>query len=129
LTGHYTVNDSAVGIAFISDPWGTYIEINERPAQKRGTVLNEATAPRQNRGPRDFATATQLAKWEAANISNVGFPAEDSAFNPACREIEIMANSQPTPRIRWISPNGGCILAAQTNPSRLGLGKGGVSSA
>ena len=29
----YTVNDSGVGIAFITDPWGTYIEINERPPQ------------------------------------------------------------------------------------------------
>jgi catechol 2,3-dioxygenase-like lactoylglutathione lyase family enzyme len=29
----YSVNDSGVGIAFITDPWGTYIEINERPAQ------------------------------------------------------------------------------------------------
>jgi catechol 2,3-dioxygenase-like lactoylglutathione lyase family enzyme len=29
----YSVNDSGVGIAFITDPWGTYIEINERPRQ------------------------------------------------------------------------------------------------
>jgi hypothetical protein len=29
----YTVNDIGVGIAFITDPWGTYIEINERPPQ------------------------------------------------------------------------------------------------
>jgi hypothetical protein len=29
----YTVNGGGVGIAFITDPWGTYIEINERPAQ------------------------------------------------------------------------------------------------
>ena len=29
----YSVNDSGVGIAFITDPWGTYIELNERPAQ------------------------------------------------------------------------------------------------
>jgi hypothetical protein len=29
----YAVNDSGVGIAFITDPWGTYIEINERPGQ------------------------------------------------------------------------------------------------
>lgn len=29
----YTVNDIGVGIAFITDPWGTYIEINDRPAQ------------------------------------------------------------------------------------------------
>lgn len=29
----YSVNDSGVGIAFITDPWGTYIEINERPGQ------------------------------------------------------------------------------------------------
>jgi catechol 2,3-dioxygenase-like lactoylglutathione lyase family enzyme len=29
----YTVNDAGVGIAFITDPWGTYIEINERPPQ------------------------------------------------------------------------------------------------
>ena len=28
----YSVNDSGVGIVFITDPWGTYIEINERPA-------------------------------------------------------------------------------------------------
>src|SRR5215467_7150022 len=27
----YSVNDSGIGIAFITDPWGTYIEINERP--------------------------------------------------------------------------------------------------
>jgi len=27
----YSVNDLGVGIAFITDPWGTYIEINERP--------------------------------------------------------------------------------------------------
>jgi hypothetical protein len=27
----YTVNPEGVGIAFITDPWGTYIEINERP--------------------------------------------------------------------------------------------------
>ena len=29
----YSVNDSGVGIAFITDPWGAYIEINERPGQ------------------------------------------------------------------------------------------------
>jgi hypothetical protein len=29
----YTVNDIGVGIAFITDPRGTYIEINERPPQ------------------------------------------------------------------------------------------------
>jgi catechol 2,3-dioxygenase-like lactoylglutathione lyase family enzyme len=29
----YSVNESGVGIAFITDPWGTYIEINERPPQ------------------------------------------------------------------------------------------------
>src|SRR5712664_3679306 len=29
----YTKNDIGVGIAFITDPWGTYIEINERPPQ------------------------------------------------------------------------------------------------
>jgi len=29
----YSVNDSGIGIAFITDPWGTYIEINERPGQ------------------------------------------------------------------------------------------------
>jgi catechol 2,3-dioxygenase-like lactoylglutathione lyase family enzyme len=27
----YSVNEIGVGIAFITDPWGTYIEINERP--------------------------------------------------------------------------------------------------
>jgi hypothetical protein len=28
----YTVNpQSGVGLAFIYDPWGTYIELNERP--------------------------------------------------------------------------------------------------
>jgi hypothetical protein len=27
----YSVNDIGVGIAFITDPWGAYIEINERP--------------------------------------------------------------------------------------------------
>jgi catechol 2,3-dioxygenase-like lactoylglutathione lyase family enzyme/extradiol dioxygenase family protein len=29
----YLVNDSGVGIVFITDPWGTYVEINERPGQ------------------------------------------------------------------------------------------------
>jgi len=29
----YTVNDQGVGIAFVTDPWGTNIEINERPPQ------------------------------------------------------------------------------------------------
>jgi catechol 2,3-dioxygenase-like lactoylglutathione lyase family enzyme len=29
----YSVNDLGIGIAFITDPWGTYIEINERPPQ------------------------------------------------------------------------------------------------
>ena len=29
----YSVNDIGVGIAFVTDPWGTYIEINERPPQ------------------------------------------------------------------------------------------------
>src|SRR3984885_5161158 len=29
----YTVNDQGVGIAFVTDPWGTYIEINDRPPQ------------------------------------------------------------------------------------------------
>lgn len=29
----YSVNDIGIGIAFVTDPWGTYIEINERPAQ------------------------------------------------------------------------------------------------
>ena len=29
----YSVNDMGVGIAFITDPWGTNIEINERPGQ------------------------------------------------------------------------------------------------
>lgn len=33
----YTVNDSGVGIVFITDPWGTYIEINERPAPTDAT--------------------------------------------------------------------------------------------
>jgi catechol 2,3-dioxygenase-like lactoylglutathione lyase family enzyme len=27
----YSMNDSGVGIAFITDPWGTYIELNQRP--------------------------------------------------------------------------------------------------
>jgi catechol 2,3-dioxygenase-like lactoylglutathione lyase family enzyme len=27
----YTKNDAGVGLAFITDPWGTYIELNERP--------------------------------------------------------------------------------------------------
>jgi len=27
----YSRNDTGVGIAFITDPWGTYIELNERP--------------------------------------------------------------------------------------------------
>jgi len=27
------VNDSGIAITFITDPWGTYIEINERPPQ------------------------------------------------------------------------------------------------
>jgi hypothetical protein len=29
--GGYRVNDVGVGIAFITDPWGTRIELNERP--------------------------------------------------------------------------------------------------
>jgi catechol 2,3-dioxygenase-like lactoylglutathione lyase family enzyme/extradiol dioxygenase family protein len=29
----YSVNDLGVGIAFVTDPFGTYIEINERPGQ------------------------------------------------------------------------------------------------
>ena len=29
----YSVNESGVGLAFITDPWGTSIEINERPRQ------------------------------------------------------------------------------------------------
>jgi catechol 2,3-dioxygenase-like lactoylglutathione lyase family enzyme len=29
----YSVNAQGVGIAFITDPWGTFIEINERPPQ------------------------------------------------------------------------------------------------
>ena len=29
--GAYRVNDTGVGIAFITDPWGTRIELNERP--------------------------------------------------------------------------------------------------
>jgi catechol 2,3-dioxygenase-like lactoylglutathione lyase family enzyme len=29
----YSVNDSGIGIAFVTDPWGTNIEINERPPQ------------------------------------------------------------------------------------------------
>src|SRR6516162_7750630 len=29
----YSVNDIGIGIAFITDPWGAYIEINERPPQ------------------------------------------------------------------------------------------------
>jgi catechol 2,3-dioxygenase-like lactoylglutathione lyase family enzyme len=29
----YSVNDAGVGIAFVTDPFGTYIEINERPPQ------------------------------------------------------------------------------------------------
>jgi catechol 2,3-dioxygenase-like lactoylglutathione lyase family enzyme len=32
----YSVNDQGVGIAFITDPWGTNIEINERPSQAGG---------------------------------------------------------------------------------------------
>ena len=27
----YSKNDAGVGLAFITDPWGTYIELNERP--------------------------------------------------------------------------------------------------
>jgi catechol 2,3-dioxygenase-like lactoylglutathione lyase family enzyme len=30
----YSVTNEGIGIAFITDPWGTYIEINERPGQK-----------------------------------------------------------------------------------------------
>jgi catechol 2,3-dioxygenase-like lactoylglutathione lyase family enzyme/extradiol dioxygenase family protein len=30
----YSVNDLGVGIAFITDPWGAYIEINERPPSR-----------------------------------------------------------------------------------------------
>jgi hypothetical protein len=29
----YTVNEAGIGIAFVTDPWGTNIEINERPPQ------------------------------------------------------------------------------------------------
>ena len=29
----YSVNDAGVGIAFVTDPFGTYIEINDRPPQ------------------------------------------------------------------------------------------------
>ena len=29
----YSVNDIGIRIAFITDPWGAYIEINERPPQ------------------------------------------------------------------------------------------------
>jgi hypothetical protein len=29
----YSINESGIGIAFITDPWGSYIEINERPPQ------------------------------------------------------------------------------------------------
>ena len=29
----YTMNDAGVALAFITDPWGAYIEINERPAR------------------------------------------------------------------------------------------------
>ena len=32
----YSVNDQGIGIAFITDPWGTNIEINERPSQTGG---------------------------------------------------------------------------------------------
>ncbi len=31
LDSPYRKNDAGVGIAFITDPWGTYIELNERP--------------------------------------------------------------------------------------------------
>ena len=27
----YAMNESGVGLAFITDPWGTYIELNQRP--------------------------------------------------------------------------------------------------
>ena len=27
----YSMNDNGVALAFITDPWGTYIELNERP--------------------------------------------------------------------------------------------------
>jgi hypothetical protein len=30
----YSLNNEGIGIAFITDPWGAYIEINERPGQK-----------------------------------------------------------------------------------------------
>jgi catechol 2,3-dioxygenase-like lactoylglutathione lyase family enzyme len=29
----YIVNEAGIGIAFVTDPWGTNIEINERPLQ------------------------------------------------------------------------------------------------
>jgi hypothetical protein len=29
----YTVNEAGIGIAFVTDPWGTDIEINERVPQ------------------------------------------------------------------------------------------------
>jgi hypothetical protein len=32
LDSPYTVNAAGVGLAFITDPWGTRIEMNERPA-------------------------------------------------------------------------------------------------
>jgi hypothetical protein len=32
LDRRYTLNTAGVGLAFITDPWGTYIEMNERPA-------------------------------------------------------------------------------------------------
>jgi hypothetical protein len=28
-----TLNEAGIGIAFVTDPWGTNIEINERPPQ------------------------------------------------------------------------------------------------
>jgi hypothetical protein len=33
LDSSYTVNEAGIGIAFVTDPWGTNIEINERPPQ------------------------------------------------------------------------------------------------
>jgi predicted enzyme related to lactoylglutathione lyase len=41
----YTVNDSGVDIAFITDPWGAYIEINERPAQGLSSTGQLACSP------------------------------------------------------------------------------------
>jgi hypothetical protein len=61
----YPVNDSGIGIAFITDPWGTDIEYQRAASAIKRIVLSEATAvvPVKIGDPGGYDGAAQPNAW------------------------------------------------------------------